>query len=139
MLMYCEKETAYGENMSEMQPSEQELHVQTEAQQEQRQLSLVEKLENLLKSMKDWERRPIVEVGRAVIEIVKLPQRQTKKGTEPERLALHLRLKDSFKGIFVETYDELDDLIRALNSKTVHEIAKALDELSRKRVIEYGL
>ena len=101
--------------------------------------TLVDKLENLLKSMKDWERRPIIEVGKAVVEIVKLPKRQTKKGTEPERLALHLRLKDSFKGIFVESYDELDDILRALNSKTVHDIAKALDELSKKRVIEYGL
>ncbi|HIP57143.1 MAG TPA: hypothetical protein EYH02_03625 [Ignisphaera aggregans] len=101
--------------------------------------TLVDKLENLLKSMKDWERRPIIEVGKAVVEIVKLPKRQTKKGTEPERLALHLRLKDSFKGIFVESYDELDDILRALNSKTVHDIAKALDELSKRRVIEYGL
>ena len=101
--------------------------------------TLIDKLENLLKSMRDWERRPIIEVGKAVIEIVKLPKRQTKKGTEPERLALHLRLKDSFKGIFVESYDELDDILRALNSKTVHDIAKALDELSKKRVIEYGL
>ena len=101
--------------------------------------TLVDKLENLLKSMKDWERRPIIEVGKAVVEIVKLPKRQTKKGTEPERLALHLRLKDSFKGIFVESYDELDDILRALSSKTVHDIAKALDELSKKRVIEYGL
>jgi len=101
--------------------------------------TLVDKLENLLKSMKDWERRPIIEVGKAVVEIVKLPKRQTKKGTEPERLALHLRLKDSFKGIFVESYDELDDILRALNSETVHDIAKALDELSNRRVIEYGL
>ena len=101
--------------------------------------TLVDKLENLLKSMKDWDRRPIIEVGKAVVEIVKLPKRQTKKGTEPERLALHLRLKDSFKGIFVESYDELDDILRALNSKTVHDIAKALDELSKKRIIEYGL
>jgi len=101
--------------------------------------TLVDKLENLLNSMKDWERRPIIEVGRAVIELVKLPKRQTKKGTEPERLALHLRLKDSFKGIFIESYDELDDILRVLNSKTVHNIAKALDELSKKRVIEYGL
>ena len=101
--------------------------------------TLVDKLENLLKSMRDWERRPIIEVGKAVVEIVKLPKRQTKKGTEPERLALHLRLKDSFKGIFVESYDELDDILRALSSKTVHDIAKALDELSKKRVIEYGL
>ncbi|HDI02242.1 MAG TPA: hypothetical protein ENF93_01200 [Ignisphaera sp.] len=116
--------TTQKESEQPQQPSEQ---------------TLLEKLENLLKTMRDWERRPLVEVGRAVVEIVKLPKRQTKKGTEPERLALHLRLKDSFKGVFIETYDELDDILRALNSKSVHEIAKTLDELSRKRVIEYGL
>ncbi len=115
----------------------------TASSQEQRETAksenLVEKLENLLKSMKDWERRPIVEVGKAVVELVKLPQRQTKKGTEPERLALHLRLKDSFKGVFIEGYSELDDILRALNTKVVHDIAKALDELSKRKIIEYGL
>jgi len=100
---------------------------------------LVSKLETLLKSMKDWERKPLVEVGSAIIELVKLPKRQTKRGTEPERLALHLRLKDSFKGVFIESYSELDDIIRALNTKTVQDVAKALDELSKKKVIEYGL
>ena len=106
---------------------------------EEQEKNLVKKLEELLSSMKDWERRPIVEVGSAVVELVKLPKRQTKKGTEPERLALHLRLKDSFKGVFIENFNELDDIIRALTTKSVQEVAKALDELSRKRVIEYGL
>lgn len=124
-------------SMSEA-PQVPEVTVSEERVVEEKQ-TLVDKLENLLNSMKDWERRPIIEVGRAVIELVKLPKRQTKKGTEPERLALHLRLKDSFKGIFIESYDELDDILRVLNSKTVHNIAKALDELSKKRVIEYGL
>jgi len=100
---------------------------------------LVKKLEELLTSMKDWERRPLVEVGRAIVELIKLPRRQTKKGTEPERLAIHLRLKDSFKGVFIEGYSELDDIVRALSTQRVREIAKALDELSKKRVIEYGL
>ncbi len=112
--------------------------VDIEEKKEEKQ-DLISKLENLRKNMKDWERRPIVEVGKAVIELVKLPRRETKKGTEPERLALHLRLKDSFKGVFIEGYDELDDIIRALNSKSVHEIAKALEELNKKRVIEYTL
>ncbi len=100
---------------------------------------LVKKLEELLTAMKDWERRPLVEVGNAIVELIKLPKRQTKKGTEPERLALHLRLKDSFKGVFIEGYSELDDIVRALSTQRVKEIAKALDELSKKRVIEYGL
>ncbi len=100
---------------------------------------LVKKLEDLLNTMKDWERRPLVEVGHAVVELVKLPKRQTKRGTEPERLALHLRLRDSFKGVFIESFAELDDILRALNTKRVQDIARALDELSKKRVIEYGL
>ncbi len=118
---------------AEAEPSE------TVERTEEKERNLVKKLEELLNSMKDWERRPIVEVGNAVVELVKLPKRQTKKGTEPERLALHLRLKDSFKGVFIESYNELDDIIRALTTKSVQDVAKALDELSRRRVIEYGL
>jgi len=119
--------------MSSNSPSEE-----AEARESARE-DLVSKLETLLRSMKDWERKPLVEVGSAIIELVKLPKRQTKRGTEPERLALHLRLKDSFKGVFIESYSELDDIVRALSTKTVQEVAKALDELSRKKVIEYGL
>lgn len=100
---------------------------------------LREKLEQLLNTMKDWERKPVVEVGSAIVELVKLPPRRTKRGTEPERLALHLRLKDSFRGIFIESFDELDDVLRALNSRSVQEIAKILEEIGRKKVIEYEL
>ena len=116
----------------------QQQGAQSQQQQPQRSESLVEKLQNLLNTMRDWDRRTVVEVGNVVVELVKLPKRTTKRGAEPERLALHLRLKDSFRGVFIENYAELEDIIRALNTKTVHEIAKALDELS-KRVVEYSL
>ncbi len=101
---------------------------------------LVSKLEELMSTMKDWERKPIVQVGRAIIELVKLPKRETAKRFEPERLALHIRLSDSFKGVFIVEYDELRDIAEALSSKTVDEVAKAIDAINRKRkVIEYEL
>ncbi|MEM1606503.1 MAG: hypothetical protein QXW41_09690 [Fervidicoccaceae archaeon] len=102
---------------------------------------LLLKLEENLKSMREWERKPIVEVGSIVIELVKLPARQRKRSVEPEKLALHIRLRDSFRGIFIERYEELDDLMRALATKTVQDIARALEELakSRKPIIEHGI
>lgn len=99
---------------------------------------LVSKLEELMGGMKSWERRPIVQVGKAIIELVKLPKRETAKRSEPERLALHIRLSDSFRGIFITEYEELKDIIEALNSKSVDEVAKAIDTINRKRrIIEY--
>jgi hypothetical protein len=102
---------------------------------------LISRLEENLKSMKEWERKPVVEVGSKVIELIKLPARQRKRSVEPEKLALHVRLRDSFRGIFIERFEELDDLMRALATKTVQDIARALDELakSRKPVIEHGI
>jgi hypothetical protein len=102
---------------------------------------LISRLEENLKSMKEWERKPVVEVGSIVIELIKLPARQRKRSVEPEKLALHIRLRDSFRGIFIERFEELDDLMRALATKTVQDIARALDELakSRKPVIEQGI
>jgi len=102
---------------------------------------LISRLEENLKSMKEWERKPVVEVGSIVIELIKLPARQRKRSVEPEKLALHVRLRDSFRGIFIERFEELDDLMRALATKTVQDIARALEELakSRKLVIEHGI
>ncbi len=101
---------------------------------------LSEKLEKLLSSMKDWERKPVIQVGRAVVEIVKLPKRETSKRMEPERLALHVRFEDSFKGIFVIEYEEFKDLIDALTNEKVKEIVEAISEVNRKRkVIEFKL
>ncbi len=101
---------------------------------------LVEKLSRLLGEMKDWERRPIVKAGSVVVELVKLPRRELKKGVEPEKLALHIRLEDSFKGILVEDSRELEDLIEAVSHEKVREVAKAVEEVNRKRrVVEFGL
>ena len=100
---------------------------------------LDEKLRNLLIEMKDWERKPVLKVGKIVIELVKLPRRELKKRTEPEKLALHIRLEDSFKGIFIEDYRELEDLVTAVSEEKITEIAKILDTINRKRIIEYEL
>jgi len=103
-------------------------------------MSLEEKIEKLLESMKEWERKPVVQVGKAIVEIVKLPKRETSKRIEPERLALHLRLTDSFRGIFISEESELRDIIEVLNNKVVHDIMNAIGAVNRKRkVIEYKL
>ncbi len=100
---------------------------------------LTEKLRELLQEMKDWERKPLLKIGKVVVELVKLPRRELKKGTEPEKLALHIRLEDSFKGIFIEDYRELEDLIHAINREKIQQIAKTLDEINRRRIIEYEI
>ncbi len=97
------------------------------------------RLSDLLSSMRDWERRPLVKVGRVVVELVKLPRRETRKRVVPEKLALHVRLEDSFKGVFLEESSELEDMLAALQTKVVREIARALDDINRRRVIEYGI
>jgi len=101
---------------------------------------LMKKLEELVNTMKDWERKPLVKVGKAIVELVKLPKRETSKRSEPERLALHIRLEDSFKGVFIVETSEFQDIVEALKTKIVTEVAKALDAINRKkRIIEYGL
>lgn len=101
--------------------------------------ALTEKLSDLLSTMRDWERKPVVKVGRVVVELVKLPRRETRKGVVPEKLALHIRLEDSFKGVFVEESSELEDLLAALQAKPVRDIAKTLDDINRRRVVEYTI
>jgi len=111
-----------------------------ETERSEKEKSLTEKLEELLKSMKDWERKPLIQVGRAVIEIVKLPRRETSKRVEPERLALHVRFEDSFKGIFIIESEEFKDLLDALSNEKVKEIVEAISEVNRrKKVIEFKL
>ncbi|RLF07755.1 MAG: hypothetical protein DRJ60_01940 [Thermoprotei archaeon] len=102
--------------------------------------ALLSKIEEIMESMKEWERKPLVQVGNAIVELVKLPKRESKKRTEPERLALHIRLADSFKGIFIAGYDDLKDIIEALSSKTVLDVAEAIETINRKkRVVEFKL
>ena len=99
---------------------------------------ILNKLEELLNTMNDWERKPLVKVGRVIIELVKLPKRELKRGVEPEKLALHIRLEDSFKGLFIESVEEFDDLLKAIDAKIVSNVAKKLNIINKK-VIEYGL
>jgi len=103
------------------------------------QYEITYKLEELLKNMRDWEKKPLVKVGKAVIELIKLPRRESGKVIEPEKLALHVRLEDAFKGVFITEFAELQDVIEALKTKTVVDIAKAMDVINRRRVIEYKL
>ncbi len=101
---------------------------------------LKEKLEKILNEMKDWERKPLVQVGKVVVELVKLPKRETTKKVEPERLSIHVRFEDSFKGIFITDAEEFRDLVDALSNTKVKEVIEAVTEINRKRkVIEFSL
>jgi len=100
---------------------------------------LEERLKELLASMKDWERKPIVSIGSIIVELVKLPKRELKRGTEPEKLAIHVRMKDAFKGVIVENEKELEDLAMAVQHKKVREVSKALEAVNEKKVVEYRL
>ena len=99
---------------------------------------MVEKLSSLMSEMKDWERRPIVKVGSVIVELVKMPKRESKKGVRGERLSLHVRAEDSFRGVFLDDYTMYQDLLNALNYEKVKEAAQALNEVNR-RVIEYKI
>ncbi len=102
--------------------------------------TLVSKLEKLLGEMKPWEKKPVLKAGRIVIEIVKLPERQTKSRMEPERLVLHIRREDAFRGLFIKELEELEDLHTAINTEKVKKIVEAIEEISRKKKIqEYEL
>lgn len=97
------------------------------------------KIKELFGAMRDWERRPLLSVGSVVVELLKLPRRELKRGVEPEKLVIHIRLQDSFKGIFIEDSKELEDLKLAINRESVEKIARALDEVNRRQVVEYGI
>jgi hypothetical protein len=97
---------------------------------------LVKKLENLFNEMKDWEKRPIVKSGKIVIELVKLPEKTSRRSIKPSTLALMIRREDAFRGLIINSDDELEDLIMALNIDKVREIAKAIKEVNKKRSIK---
>ncbi len=101
---------------------------------------LKDKLEKMLNEMKDWERKPLIQVGRVIVELVKLPKRETTKKVEPERLSIHVRFEDSFKGLFITDAEEFRDLLDALSNTKVKEVVEAVTEVNRKRkVIEFSL
>ncbi len=102
--------------------------------------SLLEKLEELLKSMNPWEKKPILKAGRIIIELVKLPERKTKTTIEPERLVIHIRREDAFRGLFIKDPEELEDLQAAITTQKIKEVLQALEQLEKKRKIqEYEL
>jgi hypothetical protein len=101
---------------------------------------LEERLRELLESMKDWEKKPIVSTGAVIVELVKLPRRELKRGTEPEKLAIQVRMKDAFKGVIVENEKELEDLAVAVQHEKVKEVSRVLESVNRRgRVVEYKL
>jgi hypothetical protein len=63
-----------------------------------------------------------------------------RKGVEPEKLSLHVRMADSFRGVLVASRDDLRDLVDALSNKVVAEVIKAIEEVNKKkRRIEFKL
>jgi hypothetical protein len=102
-------------------------------------LSLEEKLKVLMEQMGDWERRKIVDTGVITVELVKLPKRESKKRIAPERLALHLKRSDSFKGIIIDDIETIDHIIKALTNAKVKAIAEAIQRLNGTTAIELEL
>lgn len=101
---------------------------------------LTEKLGKLLKEMKPWEKKPLLRAGKIIVEIVKLPERKTKSKTELERLTIHIRREDAFRGLFIKEPSDLEDLYAAIITERVKEVLKAIEEINRKRKVqEYEL
>ena len=96
-------------------------------------------IRNLMDTMKDWERKPIIQVGNVIVEVVKLPKKGGRKRVEPEKLSLHVRMADSFRGVLVANRDDLRDLVDALSSKVVAEVVEAIEEVNKRRRIEFKL
>lgn len=97
------------------------------------------KLQELYKSMSDWERKPVLQVGNIVVELIKTPPKQSKRTSMPGRLVLSIRRADSFRGIIIRGYSDIEDIATALNNDKIKEIQRALDELYLKKsqVIEF--
>jgi len=120
-------------------PNPQVEKAQARPQSDVNNLSLEEKLRMLMQSMEDWERRKIIDTGIITIELVKLPKRESKKRIAPERLALHLKRSDSFKGIIIDDVETIDHIIKALTNAKVRAIAEALRRLNGTTAIELEL
>ncbi len=101
---------------------------------------LVKKLEELMNTMKDWERKPVLKSGHIVVELVKLPERKTKTTARPAHLAIMIRREDAFRGIIIEEPDELEDLIVAVTTPKLKELVKAVYKILKKhRIQEFEL
>ncbi|OYT40285.1 MAG: hypothetical protein B6U89_02740 [Desulfurococcales archaeon ex4484_58] len=97
---------------------------------------LVEKMRELLNTMRDWERKPVVKSGKIIVELVKLPERRGKTRSRPQHLALMIRREDAFRGLLIVSPEELDDLRRALNVEKLDDIIKALWSIYKERSVE---
>ncbi|MET1159608.1 MAG: hypothetical protein ABWW65_01480 [Thermoprotei archaeon] len=97
---------------------------------------LLNKLREMLNSMKDWERKPVLKSGRIVIELVKLPERRSRTGTRPEHLALLIRREDAFRGLIIVSPEELEDLRRAIASDKLNDLTRALWSLYREKSVQ---
>lgn len=95
--------------------------------------SVLNKIENLMDAMKDWERKPIIQVGNVIVDVVKLPKKEGQKRVEPEKLSLHVRMADLFRVVLVASRDDLRDLVDALSNKVVAEVIKAIEKVNKKR------
>ncbi len=103
-------------------------------------MSYVEKLRELEENMKPWEKRPLLKAGSIIVEIVKLPEKKTRSSIRPSRLAVLVRKEDAFRGIMLESLEELEDLKLALSNEKVAEIVKAIEALAKeKKVVDFEL
>ena len=84
----------------------------------------------LMSSMRDWERRKVLETANVTIELIKLPAKQTAKSFKPPRLALHIKRSDSFKGIIVDSAEALEDMANVLQNPKLKQLAQALEKLN---------
>ncbi len=97
---------------------------------------LVNKLREMLDSMRDWEKKPIVKSGKIVVELVKLPERKSKTSSKPEHLALMIRREDAFRGLIIVSPEELEDLKKALSLEKLDELVKALWTIYKERSVQ---
>jgi hypothetical protein len=102
-------------------------------------MSLEEKLRILMNSMKDWERKKLLETANVTVELVKLPTKQTTKSFKPSRLALHIKRNNSFKGIIIDDTEVLEDLVKALQSPKLRQLIQTLEKLNGAEKIELEL
>ena len=93
-------------------------------------MSLVEKIEAWMEKAGEWESIPVVEGRNVAVYIVKLPERERKYAKKNAKVALHIKKRDAFKGIFVTDAETLEELIQVLQNGKVKEVAKAVDEIN---------
>lgn len=103
-------------------------------------MSYIDKLRELEENMKPWEKKPVLKAGKIIVEIVKLPEKKTKSTARPAHLAVLVRKEDAFRGILLESMEELEDLKIAVGSEKLEKIIEAIEQLMKeKRVVDFEL